>query len=998
MAEAPEDLTVRLGAALTGRYAVQHLLRPGGMATIYLATEVRHSRPVAIKVLRPELGAIMGPARFLREIQVAATLSHPNILPLLDSGEADGLLFYVMPFIAGESLEERLRREIQLPVNEALAIARQVAHALAYAHDRGVVHRDIKPANILFSSGQALVVDFGIARALGAADSGALTQSGIALGTPLYMSPEQAAAAGPVDGRSDIYSLGCVLYEMLIGQPPFNGPTPMVVMARHSLEHVPGMRGIRDTIPMPVERAVMKAMAKMPADRFATAAEFVKAFDNPLAPAGSMEARGHRLPWPRRLSTRAALGALAVVIAASGVLYYRSRHMPVPDPQVLAVLPFRAGAAVRESARALEDLLAQRFPGEGGLKAMDATTVGAAVAGIRPVNSYDLALSEAIRVGRQVRAGTLLLGEASRIGNHLVVTASLVAVPGGAVLARADEVSGSADSLPALADRLARELLARSSGETGERLGSLLGTPLPALRSYLDARRALERGSFAAAARRFSAALDADSTLAVAALGLVSTGPFLSDSARKRGYDLAWAARGHLGPRDRILLRALLGGYTGPHGVREGASYADQLRAWEDAVQALPDRADAWWGLGEALFHSGPWLGLPDLKGRTAAAFRRTLQLNPSHVPALGHLIDLHASDGDTAQVRAYGQRYAALDTAGELADYYRWRIAQALSDGATLERLRRRFDQFSTATLERIIAVSQLDGLPMKDAHRAVAALETQLSGWITYLWRYQIALNTGRPHEAARIFREQKAGAPLSPKERLNLVAEVLIWGADSAEVAGQMNDVAAQADHAALRRDADPTTPVFDDVCAAGLWRLAHNQSRGVAHAIAVLEGARQPLNSYATGYVAICAQVMNAELADVLRRPDAARRLAQLDSLMRTGPPSTSWLLAVANLAVARLEEAHGNIPAALAATRRRARIVDLGEIRVPVALSTFEREEGRLAALMGDTVAAIRAYRRYLALREDPEPAVQAEVDGVRAELARLAGSGDQRRP
>ena len=998
MAEAPEDLTPRLAAALTGRYAVQRLLRPGGMATVYLATEIRHGREVAIKVLRPELGAVMGPARFLREIRLAATLSHPHILPLLDSGEADGLLFYVMPFIAGQSLEDRLRREIQLPVNEALVIARQVAEALAYAHGRGVVHRDIKPANILLSSGQALVADFGLARALDAADGEALTRSGIAMGTPLYMSPEQAVA-GALDGRSDIYSLGCVVYEMLIGEPPFHGPTPTVVMARHSLEHVPGMRGVRDTIPEAVERAVVKALAKVPADRFATATEFADALEIPLASSGAREEHGARPRWPRRWSARTALGVLAVAIAASGGLWYRSRHVPVTDPQALAVLPLRAGAAVREPAGALVDLLAQRFPGDGGPKAVDPATVGAAVARVGPVNTSDLTLDEAMRVGRRVRAGTLLLGQASRAGDRLVVSASLIAAPDGAVRARADEVPGSPDSLPALADRLVQELLARSSGESGERLQSLLGTVLPALRSYLDGQRALERGAFAAAARRFSEALDADSTFAIAALGLISTGPFLSDRARVRGYDLAWEARDHLGPRDRILLRAQLGGYTGPHGATEEASYAAQLRAWEEAVQVLPERADAWWGLAEALFHFGPWLSLPDVNGRAEAALRRVLQLNPSHVPAIGHLIDLYASDGDTAQVRAYGRRYAALDTAGELADYYRWRVALVLSDGATLERLRRGFDSFSMATLERIIAVSQLDGLPLDDAHRAVAALETQLSERErTYLSRYEIALNTGRPLEAARLFREHKAGAPLSPRERLILVAEALTWGADTSDVAPQMAAITAQVDRVTERRGADPTTRQFYDVCASGLWRLAHNGTRGVSHAIAVLEGARTPLNSYATGYVAICAQVLAAELADALRRPDAAARLAQLDSLMRTGPAATSWLLAVANLAVARLEEAHGNIAAALAATRRRTRIVDLGEVRVLVALSTFEREEGRLAALMGDTVAAVRAYRRYLALREDPEPAVRPEVARVRGELARLTTSAGRRRP
>jgi serine/threonine-protein kinase len=255
------------------------------MATVFLAEDVKNRRDVAVKVLRPELSASVGADRFLREIEIAGQLSHPNILPLHDSGEADGLLYYVMPHVDGESLRARLEREKQLPLDDALETTRQVARALDFAHSRGIVHRDIKPENILFWTGQAVVADFGIARAVTEAGGEKLTQTGMAVGTPSYMSPEQAGG-GSVDGRSDVYSLGCVLYEMLAGSAPFAGPTAQAIMARHALDPAPRIRTVRDTVPVAVEQAVLKALAKVPADRFATAGQFVQALDGsaPILP------------------------------------------------------------------------------------------------------------------------------------------------------------------------------------------------------------------------------------------------------------------------------------------------------------------------------------------------------------------------------------------------------------------------------------------------------------------------------------------------------------------------------------------------------------------------------------------------------------------------------------------------------------------------------------------------------------------------------------------
>src|SRR6266705_2407715 len=280
-----------LRAALAERYALERELGRGGMATVYLAQDLKHHRKVAIKVLKPELAAALGPERFLQEIEIAASLTHPHILPLYDSGEATGLLYYVMPYVEGETLRNRLDRAGQLPVAEAVQITREVADALSHAHRHDVVHRDIKPENILLEAGHAVVSDFGIARAITAAAGGSLTETGIALGTPGYMSPEQGAARARVDQRSDIYSLGCVLYEMLAGEPPFTGPSAESIVRQHLAAAPPRVSAMRAAVPPAIEKAIVRALAKTPADRFATTAEFLEAL---TTPAPRVRATGRR--------------------------------------------------------------------------------------------------------------------------------------------------------------------------------------------------------------------------------------------------------------------------------------------------------------------------------------------------------------------------------------------------------------------------------------------------------------------------------------------------------------------------------------------------------------------------------------------------------------------------------------------------------------------------------------------------------------------------------
>ena len=336
--------TGRLAAALADRYRIERELGAGGMATVYLAHDLKHDRKVAIKVLRPELAAVIGAERFLREIKTIATLQHPHILGLIDSGEVNGTAYYVMPYVEGESLRDRLTREKQLPVDDAVRIAREVAGALDYAHRHQVVHRDIKPENIMLHDGSALVTDFGIALAVSSAGGTRMTETGMSLGTPHYMSPEQAMGEREITAKSDVYALGCVTYEMLVGEPPFTGPTAQAIVARVMTEEPRSLTLQRKTIPPHVEVAVLAALQKLPADRFASALQFAEALGNASftatrATAPSAPAR------PRRPGLAAAGSALALVALGLAVGWRLAR------PKALPPHPVRFTLALPDSAR-----------------------------------------------------------------------------------------------------------------------------------------------------------------------------------------------------------------------------------------------------------------------------------------------------------------------------------------------------------------------------------------------------------------------------------------------------------------------------------------------------------------------------------------------------------------------------------------------------------------------------------------------------------------------
>jgi len=339
------EVVERLKDALADRYRVQRELGAGGMATVYLAADLKHDRLVALKVLRPELAAVIGAERFLAEIKTTANLQHPHILPLHDSGEAAGMVFYVMPYVEGESLRERLNRDKQLGVDDAVRIAREVGDALDYAHRKGIIHRDIKPENILLHDGRVLVADFGIA--LAAANTGGtrLTETGLSLGTPHYMSPEQAMGDRDLDARTDVYALGAMLYEMLAGEPPFQGPTAQAIVAKVMTAEPEPVATYRKTVPSNVADAVHTALQKLRADRFATAAEFNAALANPGFTVRGSSERPTAVPLYRRAAVLGTVAVVAAVVAAWGWLRPRPQPPSQPPSRLAVLAPTLGGSA-----------------------------------------------------------------------------------------------------------------------------------------------------------------------------------------------------------------------------------------------------------------------------------------------------------------------------------------------------------------------------------------------------------------------------------------------------------------------------------------------------------------------------------------------------------------------------------------------------------------------------------------------------------------------------
>ena len=532
------DIFVRLRENLGSRYGIERELGRGGMATVFLARDLKHDREVAIKVLHPDLAATIGGERFEREIKLAAKLQHPHILGLYDSGEADGLLFYVMPFVKGESLRDRIDREKMLPVEDAVRITLEVAGALGHAHEQGIVHRDIKPENILLAGEHALVADFGIARAATEAGQQKLTQTGMAVGTPVYMAPEQSSGE-QVGPTADIYSLGCMLYEMLAGEPPFTGANAMAIMAKHLMEQPPSVRVVRQTVPEEIEEAIFIALNKAPVDRPQTAQQFAELLSGMFGTTSTMRVmRGTQtrriptpttaqyaameapLPWYRKPAAVAGLVVAVGAAAAGGWFASRgggARAVLGEEARRLAVLPFTdlsRDSSLAPVADALTDGLIQTLSTSPSITVISR-------AGIEPFRDTDI---EPDSIARILRVGFLVRGEVEpdRDLNRVRVAvrlddASGVRLQTGSVSLSRDSIFQLEDSLGTIAANLIRRQLGEELRVNLQRASTTSQDAWLLTQRALQQQRAMQeanrRGDAAATAAAYAAA---DSILGVA--------------------------------------------------------------------------------------------------------------------------------------------------------------------------------------------------------------------------------------------------------------------------------------------------------------------------------------------------------------------------------------------------------------------------------------------------------------------------------------------------
>ncbi len=596
------DVQEQLVAALAHRYDIERELGHGGMAIVYLARDAKHGRQVAVKVLRPELATSLGAERFLREINIAARLTHPNILALHDSGDARGMLYYVMPYVDGETLRNRLDREHQLPVDEAVAIARQVGAALDYAHEHGVVHRDIKPENILLVGEHVLVADFGLARALYSAGTQRLTESAIAVGTPAYMSPEQAAADPDVDGRTDLYSLACVLFEMIAGVPPFTAATSAALLAQHLTAKPPALCAQRPHCPPALDSAVARALEKTPADRFRTGREFIAALtantatDSP----GSYTLAGRAVDRRRvvRIAVVSGVGAVLAIAAVLALGKGRGRAAEatsgIADANSYAVVPFvAADSAARRDTALVAQRIADALGEWDGVQVVSARQTREEIR--LPGSGGPLRLDDVLAVAARLGVARAVWGEVGSDGAGRNVRLAVYDVATRRQLKSATLAYGGES--PTTADvRLTANTLLRTRAELPWEGRAPAARPsLPAWLAYDAGRAAAARWDIAEAARQFSAAAAIDGSHAQAHLWLALTQMWSGAPAdrwrisARRAHEL----RDRLAPGDTALATAQLA-------LAEGR-YPDACAAFRRVVATDTTGVIGWYGVGECL-------------------------------------------------------------------------------------------------------------------------------------------------------------------------------------------------------------------------------------------------------------------------------------------------------------------------------------------------------------------------------------------------------------
>jgi serine/threonine-protein kinase len=988
----------RLKSAVADRYAVEKELGRGGMAVVYLARDKRYDRAVALKVLRPDLTESLGAERFLREIQIAAQLNHPHVLPLHDSGEANGFLWYTMPFVDGESLRDRLNREQQLPLEDAIQISKEVADGLGYAHGVGVIHRDIKPENILLSGGHATIADFGIARAVTEAAGQKLTETGIAVGTPAYMSPEQGAGSGKLDARSDLYSLGCVLYEMLAGEPPYTGPTAAVIVAKKMSEPTPRISVVRETVPGPVEEAITRTLAKTPADRFATAQQFTAAL--------SVDVKAYERRHRRSaLLRRPAIAIVAVVVIAGGTfstVRYRAasswRRQPV-DPNTVAVLPFRVTANDPEVAnldQGLPDMLFGLLSGDIGPRAANIELLLRKWSDMQARGEFT-AEDAPLRLAADLGAGLLISGGIVQAGARLTVNVLLQRVPDGNEVARYT-FQMPADSVHLLPSNVVLGLMGGELGEDRERLETFARQDPDAVKAYLAGVRAFRQRDNTEAVQHFARALEIDSTYALAALRLAQVWSVQGKreeewySRMRRALERASEYQERLGTRDRAELayrRVTMRMDT--VGAGTSAYSLEVARAWTDAA---PDEPLAW--VEYALQVRGVWL-VPNRAEERRRALERAWRLDSTTPHLVGEQLWNALRDGDRERTVRVGTQFLAVADTADPGDVIipgfhatSWIIALLRGDSATVQEYRARAERNDPRVATSEVGLALRDaardlGLPFDDAElvteRASAHLVTRIDTVNHFAWDLSRAGPSGGRFD--KTIEGLLGPWGLYTWQEAQRWTMLISWSLLYPQLDGAAA-VAADSLRQLLSQEVDavqrsPITEAANARCHVELYRAAHGDTVGVREVIGRLEPLIRETNM-----AGVCPALVEALLESYQPAQPGAPALERLDSLLQRG---TGWEYpaCAAMVAVPRLLRQRGEFERALAAARRRWPGYGLSQQAHVARL----KEVGDLSVIVGDTAGAIEAYEELLRLWHDPDDLGRLWTDSVGAALAKI---------
>jgi serine/threonine-protein kinase len=963
------EISDRLQAAVGETYRIERELGGGGMSRVFLATEIGLKRQVVIKVLPPELTSDVMAARFTRELEVTAGLQHPHILPVLVNGARDGLLYYVTPFVQGESLRKRLERDARFSVDDTVAILDELASALGYAHERGVVHRDIKPENVLLSGGHAVLADFGIA-AITAKDgrdavaSARLTEVGLSMGTPGYMSPEQATGE-PLDGRSDIYSLAVVGYEMLTGRPPFTGVSPMSVITQHLTAAPPNVHTLRGDVPDVLAAALAKALAKKAADRFQTAQEFRDALGGRYSGA-----------YPSRRSSRllgAAVGAGVVLLAVLAFALTRGSagRAATLDRNLVAVAPFDVfDPAYSMWREGLVDVLAANLDGAGPLRSVSPATA------IRRWTGGTAERASAMEFAQELNAGIVVFGRVMGAGRDTVrIEASLVD-------AATDRVIGEVqvrDDISRM-DRIADSLSLRILAELGQsraiglvRRGTIGSTSVPAIKAYLQGAQFHRRSEWDSATAYFRRAVEIDPNFAPA-LRLLSNALSWQTAGDRPGflvdyqpYALQAGARNvGLAPRESVLVASdsifsalTLRQNDGRPGVDMYVLAGRLFDLLEDATDRFPEDPEVWFKLGDARFHFSNLHPSTQTQAGTRAAFDRAIALDSAFAPSYIHLVQVLNQLQDVDAMRAAMTAFLALQPGGEQAAGLR--LATTLLDPAT-PRDEASLGRLFQSVGMRAIGTAYSTLLFLNDSSETQAVVA-----------RFMVhGLTQGRaPTQAADQIRNAAAQGLLARGH----VREALQVAPTAIPMIVQAGLVGALPVDSVDRLLARAGGEVGDmTIAPALLWYLMRGDSLGMER---VVETVRRSSGGF------FPAPLMAGALALTRRDTTAALRLlAMPDSVCLT------WCSA-ARFHVARLLAARGDDVAA-------GRLYDQDYNALGVTRIMWMLDRGRVHQRLGNTQKAIDAFAYVVAAWQNPDPELKPYVDEARRGLNALRSDPGRR--